>query len=155
MLPQIAAQVIDAIAFATIGERCRRIDRPTAEIAFPPLANRTKAFKRQTNRVESIVATGTARVVAMPGERLAQGQIAEFAIRPREARERWAEAAESVRPATAARPNSLASPDWFASPARSSSERPTSASNPPRPYRLGIGDLTPLASARDQDIDDP
>ena len=111
----------------------RRGKRPASRPAVPPrslsraFADRAVAFERQAERIESRVAGGAARVLAVLRQHVAQRQI-RTSLRPAAARERWAAAAESLRRARAAPPSSRASRGWSAARASSASgKRPSAA----------------------------
>src|SRR4051812_11500621 len=80
MFAQVSAQPVDAGAFAAAGKGGVGVHRPASKIAVAPLANRTKPFEDQAKRVEAGVATGTALVCTVPGQRLAQSEIAQLCL---------------------------------------------------------------------------
>ena len=74
------AQARDAGALLAAGERRAGIDGTVAEIFFAPFAHRAEAFEYETEGVDAGVAARAGFIFAMPGERVAQREVAHLGL---------------------------------------------------------------------------
>src|SRR5204863_5816987 len=75
MLADVGADALEAVAFGAAGERGLGVDRAPGEVGGAALADGAVAFEGETEAVEARVAGGAARVLPVPREHVAEGQI--------------------------------------------------------------------------------
>src|SRR5262245_34110377 len=85
MLADIVGQSRQARPFArgpviTPRKHGPRLDRPTAQVAIAALADGPVALEYQAQSIEPLVARGTALILAVSGQRLAQRQLAQLGL---------------------------------------------------------------------------